>query len=51
MRAYRAKVPTQEEADRMAALLMEEEEQAKQKVPLKVCTCNISPIHACFSNG
>ena len=36
MRAYRAKVRTQEEADRMAASLMEEEEQAKQKVLLKV---------------
>ena len=34
--ANRAKVPTLEEAERMAALLIDEEEKAKQTVLLKV---------------
>ena len=47
----RSKVRTLEEAERMAALLIDEEEQAKQKALHKVYILVIALLHVSFSNG
>ena len=47
----RDKVRTLEEAERMAAMLIDEEEQAKQKALYKVHILVNALLHVSFSNG